>query len=114
MFRKDASAPCDVEDPAQQAVDSILLTFPDFDAFMLPVPSIDAEVMQNLCNPSWQAQINPKFLEGVHLFKKILQQKLFPKRSFNEEEHVTGEGTYLKFFKQVSQFIWSKEGMWLK
>lgn len=111
MFKKDASVASNGKDPAQQAVESILSAFPEFDGFKLPVPSTDEEVMQNLYNPSWQSQINPKFLEGVQLFKETLQEKLAPKRSFNDEEHVTGEGTYLRFFKLVSQLICNKVGM---
>lgn len=104
-------APCNGEDPAQQAAETILSAFPDFDAFALPIPSMDKDVMENLNKPPWNEQIIPTFLERVQFFKETLQNKLAPKRSFNEGEHVTGVGTYLKFFKQAFQFICNKAGM---
>jgi hypothetical protein len=37
--------------------------------------------------------VNPKFLEGVEEFKAMIKEKLAPKKSINEKEFITGEGT---------------------
>ena len=43
--------------------------------------------------------MNPSFLRGLDQFKRMLRNILTPKKSFNEGELVTGEGT--DFFRNL-------------
>lgn len=74
--------------------ESILSYFPGFDAFKLPPPSSDPDVVLNLNREEVQDDINKSFLRGVDEFKSALKSKLTPKHSFNEGEFVTGEGIW--------------------
>ncbi|XP_031568053.1 LOW QUALITY PROTEIN: guanylate-binding protein 4-like [Actinia tenebrosa] len=76
---------------ARKTADSILNFFSGFDAFSLPPPSPDPEVVTNLNDKSLESQVNPQFLKEVQAFKKMLHSKLSPKKSINEGEFVTGE-----------------------
>ena len=78
-------------DTAQQTAESILNFFPGFDAFKLPPPSTSPEVTQNL--NSAEQGVNESFLKGVEEFAENLRRRLVPKRSFNDGEFVTGEGS---------------------
>lgn len=66
--------------------------FPGFEAFKLPPPSSDPEVVLNLNREEVQGDVNKSFVRGVEEFKGILRSKLTPKRSFRAGEYVTGEG----------------------
>lgn len=66
--------------------------FPGFDAFKLPPPSSDPEVVLNLNKEEVVQDINKSFVRGVQEFKAMLRSKLAPKRSFHDGEYVTGEG----------------------
>lgn len=72
--------------------ESILNYFSGFDAFKLPPPSSDPEVIHNLNRDEVQQDIGKSFVRGVEEFKANLKSKLGPKLSFNEGEIVTGEG----------------------
>ncbi|KAM7440027.1 hypothetical protein ABFA07_010670 [Porites harrisoni] len=77
-------------DPAQQVAESILRFFPGFQAFKLPAPTVDDEVLQNINRN--KDRLNPKFLEGIDQFKRLLWSTLLPKQGPNDGEVVTGEG----------------------
>ena len=66
--------------------------FAGFDAFKLPPPAMDPEVISNLNCEEVQQDINKSFVREVQEFKETLKSKLAPKRSFNDGEYVTGEG----------------------
>ena len=72
--------------------ESILNFFPGFEAFKLPPPSSDPEVVLNLNREEVQGDVNKSFVRGVDEFKGMLRSKLTPKRSFHDGEYVTGEG----------------------
>ncbi|XP_068722035.1 guanylate-binding protein 6-like [Montipora capricornis] len=77
-------------DNAQKVAESILRFFPGFQAFSLPPPSADGELLRNM--NSNKSRLNPCFLSGLEQFKQLLRSVLIPKYSFNEGEIVTGEG----------------------
>ena len=84
-------------DPAQQVAESILRFFPGFQAFKLPPPTVDDEVLQNINRN--KDRLNPKFLEGIDQFKRLLWSTLVPKQGPNDGEVVTGEGMILNWFQ---------------
>lgn len=77
-------------DPTQEVAESILRFFPGFQAFKLPPPTVDDEVLRNINRE--KSKLNPRFLEGIEQFKRLLWSMLTPKHSFNDGEVVTGEG----------------------
>lgn len=77
-------------DPTQEVAESILRFFPGFQAFKLPPPTVDDEVLRNINRN--KSQLNPRFLDGIDHFKRLLWSTLTPKHSFNDGEVVTGEG----------------------
>ncbi|XP_067052686.1 guanylate-binding protein 4-like [Acropora muricata] len=79
------------DDNVDKVAESILNFFPGFDAFKLPPPSSDPEVILNLDREEVQPHINKSFIRGVQEFKGMLFSKLSPKRSFQDGEYVTGE-----------------------
>ena len=81
--------------------------FPGFDAFKLPPPSSEPDVVLNLNRDEVQDDINKSFLRGVDEFKLRLWSKLSPKYSLNEGEFVTGEGTSICQYicQSVSQSV---------
>ena len=83
-------------DKAKEVAESILSYFPGFDAFKLPPPSSDPDVVLNLNRDEVQDDVNKSFIRGVDEFKSVMRSKLTPKHSFNEAEFVTGEGTVLR------------------
>ena len=89
VFKTSASSK---PDKAKDVAESILSYFPGFDAFKLPPPSSDPEVVLNLNRDEVQQDINKSFVRGVEEFKANLKSKLAPKLSFSEGEIVTGEG----------------------
>ena len=72
--------------------ESILNFFSGFEAFSLPAPSEDDEIMQDIEN-CW-GKLNPKFRAGVESFETLLKSKLYPKQSVNRGEYITGEGKH--------------------
>ena len=72
--------------------ESILNFFSGFEAFSLPAPSEDEQIMQDIEN-CWD-MLNPKFRAGVESFETLLKSKLSPKQSVNRGEYITGEGKY--------------------
>ena len=89
------SDPTSKGDQSNQVAESILNFFPGFDAFKLPPPSSDPEVVLNLNRDEVQQDVNKSFVQGVQEFKALLRSKLSPKRSFNDGEYVTGEGRWI-------------------
>ena len=77
-------------DHTQQVTESILLFFPGFEAFKLPSPSVNEEVMKNINRN--KSQINSEFFSGIKKFKVLLKRTLTPERSFNDGELMNGEG----------------------
>ena len=90
-------------DKAEEVAESILSYFPGFDAFKLPPPSTDPDVVLNLNRDEVQDDINKSFVRGVDEFKLRLWSKLTPKHSLNEGEFVTGEG--MSISESVSQSV---------
>ena len=79
------------ENPNRQKVaKSILGYFSGFEAFSLPPPTADKELLKNIKDN--KSQMIP-FFQELHKFEGLLKSILTPKRSFNEGELVTGEGT---------------------
>lgn len=87
MFHEKVSSSTDQE---ATVVSSILDFFPLFCAFDLPPPSVDKEVMKNINQE--KSQLSSAFLTGLEQLKVKLKTILYPKRSFNDGEFVTGEG----------------------
>ena len=77
-------------DHTQQVAESILRFFPGFEAFKLPPPSVNEEVMKNINRN--KSEINSEFFSGIEKFKVLLKRTLTPKHNFNDGELVTGEG----------------------
>lgn len=94
MFHEKVSSSTDQE---ATVVSSILDFFPLFCAFDLPPPSVDKEVMKNINQE--KSQLSSAFLTGLEQLKVKLKTILYPKRSFNDGEFVTGEGK--DFFSSI-------------
>ena len=86
---QDSSA---VAQEGHKVAESILSFFPGFEAFTLPSPTVDPELMKSIDDN--KEKINPDFLSGLENFKRLLRNVLVPKNSFNDGEIVTGEGEY--------------------
>jgi len=89
---QDSSA---VAQEGQKVAESILSFFPGFEAFTLPSPTVDPELMKSINHN--KREINPDFFSGLENFKRLLRNVLVPKNSFNDGEIVTGEGEYGRF-----------------
>ncbi|KAJ7380866.1 hypothetical protein OS493_004449 [Desmophyllum pertusum] len=87
VFKEQSSSS---SDQSKNVVRSILSFFPGFDAFALPIPTVDPEVLKSISDK--QSQINPAFLSGLKQFRQLLKDTLVPKNSFNDDELVSGEG----------------------
>ncbi|XP_015777564.1 PREDICTED: guanylate-binding protein 4-like [Acropora digitifera] len=74
----------------QKVAESILCFFSGFDAFQLPPPSSDPEVLEDMT--SNKDKLTSAFLKGVEKFKSLLKSILVTKQSFNDGDIVTGEG----------------------
>ena len=74
----------------QKVADSIKDYFSGFEAFSLHPPPADIEVPKNIKDN--ESQMNP-FFQELGQFRRLLENILSPKKSFNEGELVTGEGT---------------------
>lgn len=64
--------------------------FAGFDAFALPIPTQDSEVMEDIGNS--REKLSEKFLQGLKEFEVLLKSKLAPKPSVNKGERITGKG----------------------
>ena len=76
----------------KRVAESILRFFPGFDAFMLPSPTVDPELLK--CISEKRSQINPLFVSGLNKFKGLLKNILAPKHSYTDGEFVTGKGKH--------------------
>ncbi|XP_015752495.1 PREDICTED: guanylate-binding protein 6-like isoform X3 [Acropora digitifera] len=74
----------------QKVAESILCFFSGFDAFQLPPPSSDPEVLEDMT--SNKDKLTSAFLNGVEKLKSLLKSVLVTKQSFNDGDIVTGEG----------------------
>ena len=79
-------------DKGQNVAKSILSFFRGFEAFFLPPPTADPEVLRRINDD--KSRVNPLFWRDLDAFKLLVRGILRPKRSFNEGEMVTGEGIY--------------------
>ena len=89
VFRKQDSQ-TDAGKQSQEVAESILRYFPGFDAFTLPLPTADDEVMKTL-NKN-KRRLESKFLSKLEEFKCLLKSTLIPKHSCTDGGFVTGEG----------------------
>ncbi|XP_048581280.1 guanylate-binding protein 4 isoform X2 [Nematostella vectensis] len=69
--------------------DDVIKCFSSFDAFTLPFPSDDPEVLCNIKEKS--DSLNSRFLKGVEKFKGLLHAKLRPNRTPGDQGFLTGE-----------------------
>ena len=74
----------------QQVAESILRYFSGFEAFYLPPPTAEEDIMRTL-NEN-RSRVLPQFLTKLEEFKTLLKSTLFPKRSCFDGQLVTGEG----------------------
>ena len=84
---QDSSA---VDQESQKVAESILSFFPGFEAFALPPPTVDLEVLKSITEN--KSVINPLFISGLEDFRSLVRRILLPKNSVNDGELVTGEG----------------------
>ena len=71
--------------------------FPGFDAFMLPPPTVDSDLMKRLTKE--KDRVNPLFWSALEKFKPLIRNNLAPKHSYNHGEYVSGEGKTIKSVK---------------
>ena len=76
----------------QEVAESIIRFFSGFEAFQLPPPSADINVLENIARN--KSKLTPDFLSGVEKFKLLLKSVLVAKQSVNDGDIVTGEGMY--------------------
>lgn len=89
-------------DEGAKVSESILRLFPGFDAFMLPPPTVDSELMKTLTEE--KDRVNPSFWSALDKFKPLIRSNLAPKHSYNHGEYVTGEGNIIKSVKSELNF----------
>lgn len=75
---------------SRQVAEGILGFFPGFEAFSLPLPTADEEIMRTISVN--KDQLQTKFLRQLEDFKRLVKSILVPKHSYTEGELVTGEG----------------------
>lgn len=100
---QDSSAATHASQQSQKVAESILRFFPGFEAFMLPSPTVDPELLKSINDN--KSKINPLFFRGLEGFKQLLRTVLVPKHSFNDGELVTGEGDENFYFDLIVQII---------
>ncbi|XP_078366581.1 uncharacterized protein LOC144650716 isoform X2 [Oculina patagonica] len=88
VFKEQATSATDHK--SKQVAVSILRFFPGFDAFMLPPPTANPEMLKS--KNEKKDKLNPSFLSGLEKFKQLIKTNLSPKKSFYTGEFVTGEG----------------------
>ena len=74
----------------KEVAESILRFFPGFNAFTLPSPSVDPEIMKRINQK--KSEVNPSFISALNEFKCLMKTVLAPKKSFTDGELVTGQG----------------------
>ena len=89
-------------DEGQKVAESVLNFFPGFQAFALPPPVVDSEVIKG----DNKSRVNPLFVHDLDFFKWLLKGILAPKISFNEGELVTGEGTNIAHYFGKNQALY--------
>lgn len=89
VFRQEDSG--SESQKSQKVAEGILGFFPGFEAFSLPLPTADEEIMRTICEN--KDQLQAKFLRQLEDFKYLIKSILVPKHSYTEGELVTGEGT---------------------
>ena len=104
MFKSESGSQ---NDNVGKVAESILNFFPGFDAFTLPAPALEPEVLFNLNREEVQHDINKSFIKGVQEFKALLFPKLSPKRSFQDGECVTGVGELAFYEGLVHAELWA-------
>lgn len=80
------------EGTVDEFAESILYFFSGFQAFHLPPPSSDLEILRNMAKN--KSKLSTAFLNGVQKFKDLLQSVLKAKDSFSDGDIVTGEGKF--------------------
>ncbi|XP_078673225.1 guanylate-binding protein 1-like isoform X1 [Branchiostoma floridae x Branchiostoma belcheri] len=78
VLKADDSFDDDVADQ-NRVRKSILTFFSDFDAFALPPPSADTEVIQNMEDPRYASYVTSAFHQGMARVKKEIVGKFAPK-----------------------------------
>ena len=76
--------------PGQIVAEGILRFFSGFEAFTLPPPTLNLEILRSINDN--KLEINPLFFGGLEGFRNLLRTRLVPKNSFKDGELVTGEG----------------------
>ncbi|XP_022777648.1 guanylate-binding protein 2-like [Stylophora pistillata] len=84
---------------SREVAEGILRFFPGFEAFSLPLPTADEEIMRTISVN--KDQLQTKFLRQLEDFKRLVKSILVPKHSYTEGELVTGEG----LAALVSQYV---------
>ena len=100
---QDSSFASHASQQGQKVAESILRFFPGFEAFALPSPTVDREVLKSINDN--KSKINPSFFRDLEEFKQLLRTILVPKNSFNDGELVTGEGDENGYFDLIVQII---------
>ena len=72
---------------------SIKSFFRSINAFTLPVPSHEREVLKNMGKPKNNKNINGEFLVKLDILKTIIAEKYQSKKGINDS-HLTGTRTY--------------------
>ena len=78
---------------SQKVAESMLRFFPGFDAFALTSPIFHPGILQYINDN--KRRLNPEFLRGLEELKRLLGNILTSKKSFNDEELVTGVSKYI-------------------
>ena len=86
----NADAPLD--DIQSQASKCLTTFFDPFDAEMIPSPSIDPDVTENIEDPNYIKEINPKFKQQVKCVCNKILSECQPKKGYTEGSKMTGKG----------------------
>ena len=81
-------------DQTQCIAESIMNYFSGFDAFCLPPPAYNKDLMKDFRRN--KDKMNPEFFTEVNRFEELLKSKMGPKKSCDEGEYVTGEGIFIR------------------
>lgn len=77
-------------DKSKDAARSILNFFSGFDAFALPLPTDNKDVLHNMSES--KDCLNAPFLKDLIQFQALMKDVIVAKKSVKTEEPVTGEG----------------------
>lgn len=64
--------------------ESIISFFKSVNAFTLPVPSVEREVLKNMGNPSNEKRLNGVFRAKLNILKTIISEKYHSKKGMND------------------------------